>query len=130
MLELVPLPTQSLAASPVGVLLANVGTPDAPTPRDLRRYLAEFLADPRVVELPRWLWLPILHGLVLNTRSALSARLYQRVWTVAGSPQLTVTNRQAAGLRTLLQARTGCDLPVAVGMRYGQPSIASALRRL
>jgi ferrochelatase len=114
----------------IAVLLANVGTPAAPTRAALRRYLAEFLADRRVVELPRWWWLPLLHGVLLNTRPARSARLYQRIWTAQGSPLLLTAQKQAEALRTLLQAQTGLELPVAVGMRYGQPSIAGALREL
>ena len=90
----------------------------------MRAYLAEFLADPRVVELPRWLWLPILHGLVLRRRPAQSAARYARVWTPGGSPLAVHTRRQAE----LLRAATG--LPVEYAMRYGEPGIAAALRRL
>lgn len=90
----------------------------------MRAYLAEFLSDPRVVELPRWLWLPILHGIVLRRRPAASARRYARIWTAEGSPLAVHTARQAE----LLRAATG--LPVAHAMRYGEPSIASVLRNL
>lgn len=90
----------------------------------MRAYLAEFLADPRVVELPRWLWLPILHGIVLRRRPAQSAAKYAKVWTPEGSPLAVHTRRQAA----LLRAATG--LPVEYAMRYGEPGIAAALRRL
>jgi len=90
----------------------------------VRAYLAEFLADPRVVELPRWLWLPILHGIVLRKRPAASARKYAKVWTAEGSPLAVHTARQAR----LLRETTG--LPVEYAMRYGAPSIASALRKL
>jgi len=90
----------------------------------VRAYLAEFLSDPRVVELPRWLWLPILHGIVLRKRPAASARKYAKVWTAEGSPLAVHTARQAA----LLRAATG--LPVEYAMRYGEPSIAAALRKL
>lgn len=90
----------------------------------MRAYLAEFLSDPRVVELPRWLWLPILHGIVLRKRPAASARKYAKVWTAEGSPLAVHTARQAA----LLRAATG--LPVEYAMRYGEPSIAAALRKL
>jgi len=90
----------------------------------VRDYLAEFLSDPRVVELPRWLWLPILHGVVLRKRPAESAKKYAKVWTAEGSPLAVHTARQAQ----LLRAATG--LPVAYAMRYGEPSIASALRTL
>jgi ferrochelatase len=90
----------------------------------VRAYLAEFLSDPRVVELPRWLWLPILHGVVLRRRPAESARRYARIWTAEGSPLAVHTARQAE----LLRAAIG--LPVEYAMRYGEPSIASALRKL
>lgn len=90
----------------------------------MRAYLAEFLADPRVVELPRWLWLPLLHGVVLRRRPAQSAAKYAKVWTPEGSPLAVHTARQAQ----LLRAATG--LPVEYAMRYGEPGIASALRRL
>jgi protoporphyrin/coproporphyrin ferrochelatase len=90
----------------------------------VRAYLAEFLSDPRVVELPRWLWLPILHGVVLRRRPAESAKKYAKVWTAEGSPLAVHTARQAQ----LLRAATG--LPVEYAMRYGEPSIASTLRKL
>jgi len=90
----------------------------------VRAYLAEFLADPRVVELPRWLWLPLLHGVVLRRRPAQSAAKYAKVWTPEGSPLAVHTARQAQ----LLRAASG--LPVEYAMRYGEPGIASALRKL
>jgi len=90
----------------------------------VRAYLAEFLADPRVVELPRWLWLPILHGIVLRKRPAQSAHKYAKVWTPEGSPLAVHTHQQAK----LLREATG--LPVEYAMRYGEPSIAGVLQRL
>jgi len=90
----------------------------------VRAYLAEFLSDPRVVELPRWLWLPILHGIVLRRRPAVSARKYAKIWTSEGSPLAVHTARQAQ----LLREATG--LPVAYAMRYGEPSLRSVLRRM
>ena len=90
----------------------------------MRAYLAEFLADPRVVELPRWLWLPLLHGVVLRRRPAQSAAKYAKVWTPQGSPLAVHTARQAQ----LLRAASG--LPVEYAMRYGEPGIAAALRKL
>ena len=90
----------------------------------MRAYLAEFLSDPRVVELPRWLWLPILHGIVLRRRPAESARKYAKIWTAEGSPLAVHTARQAQ----LLRAATG--LPVEYAMRYGEPSVPPALRKL
>ena len=114
----------------IGVLLANLGTPDAPTRSALRRYLREFLWDPRVVEMPRWQWWLILNGIILNTRPQRSARLYEKVWTEEGSPLLSITRRQAAGIETLLRERIGEPVHVAVGMRYGNPSIEAGLEEL
>ncbi len=112
------------------VLLVNLGSPEAPTPRAVRRFLAEFLSDPRVVELPPWLWRPILHGVVLRVRPRRSARLYRSIWTPEGSPLLAIGRRQARGLAEALAARLGRPLPVALGMRYGRPSLAEALEGL
>ena len=111
------------------VLLCNLGTPDAPTPAAVRRYLAEFLGDPRVVEIPRVLWLPILHGLILPLRSAKSAAKYQTIWTPEGSPLLVWTQRQAKGLQGWL-GEQGHRVPVLHAMRYGNPSIPSQLDAL
>jgi len=112
--------------SPVGVLLTNLGTPDAPTPAALRRYLAEFLGDPRVVEIPRIVWWPILHGIILRTRPARSAKKYASIWLPEGSPLAMWTDKQAKLLQGYLGER-GCLVSVRPAMRYGQPSIASAL---
>lgn len=112
------------------VLLANLGTPDAPTAPALRRYLTEFLGDRRVVDLPRWLWLPILHGIILNTRPAQSAEKYAKIWTPDGSPLKVHTERQAALLNHLFGAGGGREATVAWAMRYGRPSLASVLDRL
>ncbi len=113
-----------------GILLANLGTPDAPTPAAVRRYLAEFLWDPRVVELPRPLWWLILHGVILRVRPARSARKYQLIWTPDGSPLLAISQRQAAAVAATLAERYPGPIRVAVGMRYGNPSIAAALAEL
>lgn len=113
-----------------GVLLTNLGTPDAPTAAAVRRYLAEFLADTRVVEIPRALWWPILHGVILRTRPARSAKKYQKIWTDEGSPLLAISQRQQAAIAAGLAARHSGSIPVALGMRYGNPSIASALTEL
>jgi ferrochelatase len=113
-----------------GILLANLGTPDAPTPAAVRRYLAEFLWDPRVVELPRPLWWLILHGLILRVRPARSARKYQKIWTPDGSPLLAISQRQAAAITAKLAERHPGPIQVAIGMRYGNPSIAAALAEL
>jgi len=108
------------------VLLVNLGTPDAPTPRAVRRYLAEFLTDPRVVEIPRIIWKPILYGIILNTRPKKSAHAYRQVWTEGGSPLAVITAAQARGL----QQRLGDAAQVRWAMRYGRPAIADELDRL
>ncbi len=111
----------------VGVLLVNLGTPAAPTRSAVRAYLREFLSDPRVVEIPRLIWLPLLHGLILNTRPQQSARKYQAIWTPAGSPLMVNTTRQASGLADYLAKTVPQPIAVAFGMRYGSPSIGAAL---
>lgn len=111
-----------------GILLVNLGTPDAPTAAALRRYLAEFLSDRRVVEIPRLLWWPILHGIILRTRPAKSAAKYATIWTPEGSPLLAIGRRQQAGLQARLTGHG--PVHVALGMRYGRPSIAAALGEL
>jgi ferrochelatase len=115
------------AAADTGILLVNLGTPEAPTARAVRAYLAEFLSDPRVVKIPRILWLPILHGIILRTRPARSAQKYREIWTDEGSPLAVHTVRQAKLLRGLL-GPGGARIEYA--MRYGMPRIADALRRL
>lgn len=112
------------------ILLVNLGTPAAPTAPALRRYLAEFLGDRRVVELPRWLWLPILHGIILNTRPKKSAAKYAKIWTAEGSPLKVHTEKQAKLLRGLLGHQGQSGITVAWAMRYGEPSIAGALDEL
>ena len=116
----------AIPAPRVGVLLVNLGTPDAPDARSVRRYLAEFLSDPRVIEIPRLLWQPILHGLVLTTRPRKSAHAYSQVWSEAGSPLAAITAAQAEAL----QARLGEAAVVRHAMRYGRPAIASELAAL
>ena len=111
------------------VLLVNLGTPEAPTAAATRRYLAEFLADPRVIELPRLVWLPLLYGVILPLRAGRSARAYRQIWLPDGSPLRVHSERLAAGLERTLRQQ-GIDLPVRLAMRYGSPSIAATLRAL
>ena len=117
------------SARKTAVVLCNLGTPEAPTPAAVRRYLAEFLSDRRVVEIPRAVWLPILHGIVLRVRPARSARRYASIWTPDGSPLKVWTERQAVLLEGYLGER-GLRVAVRPAMRYGAPSIASVLDRL
>jgi ferrochelatase len=113
----------------LGVLLLQLGTPAAPTPAALRVYLREFLSDRRVIDLPRAVWWPILHLIVLRTRPRASAALYRKVWTPEGSPLAVTTARQAALLEGRLRS-AGVSARVLPAMRYGEPSIASACRAL
>ena len=114
----------------LGVLLINLGTPDAPTPAALRAYLREFLTDPRVIEIPRALWWPILHGIVLRTRPKKSAAKYAQIWSNEGSPLLVHTRKQAKLLQGYLGERSRTPMVVDFAMRYGQPSIASVMAKL
>lgn len=114
----------------IGVLLAQLGTPDAPTPAALRRYLRQFLGDRRVVERNRVLWWFVLRLLVLPRRSRRSAALYQRIWSRDGSPLLVISRSQAHALEAELNRHEPERFKVALGMRYGSPSIASAVREL
>ncbi len=111
------------------VLLVNLGTPDAPTASALRRYLAQFLWDPRVVEIPRPLWWLLLHGVILRTRPAKSAAKYASIWTEHGSPLLVWTKRQAELLQARLQAQ-GHQVTVRCAMRYGNPGVDATLDAL
>lgn len=111
------------------VMLCNLGTPEAPTPQAVRRYLAEFLSDRRVVEIPRLLWLLILHGAILRVRPARSAKKYASIWTAEGSPLKVWTEKQARLLGGYLGER-GHTVTVRYAMRYGSPSIASVLDEL
>lgn len=110
----------------IGVLLINLGTPDAPEPRAVKRYLGEFLSDRRVVELPAIAWQPILRGIILNTRPKKSAHAYSQVWTEQGSPLAAVTRAQADGLKDAF----GPEVLVDWGMRYGNPAVGERLRAM
>lgn len=110
------------------VVLVNLGTPDAPTASALRRYLAEFLGDPRVVESPRWLWWLILHGVILRIRPARSARAYATVWTAQGSPLLVGSQALTDAVQARLRQMQGADAPlVALAMSYGTPNLRDVL---
>jgi len=113
-----------MAQNNVGVLLTNIGTPENPTPLSVRRYLKKFLSDRRVVEIPRLIWLPILYGFILPFRSKKSAKLYQKIWTPEGSPLLCYSQKLRDALAEKLK------IPIALGMHYSEPSIASALLEL
>ncbi len=126
-----PTPPAHRSTEPVGVLLTNVGSPEAPTGAALRPYLAQFLGDDRVIEYSNLYWKPLLHGVILNTRPRRSARLYERIWGEDGSPLLAILRRQAAALQADLADRLpDTPLVVASGLRYGEPSIAAGLREL
>ncbi|HSH43561.1 MAG TPA: ferrochelatase [Arenicellales bacterium] len=113
-----------------GVLLVNLGTPDAPRPRALRRYLKEFLSDPRVVELPRPVWWLILNLVILNLRPRRSAEAYRKIWTEHGSPLLMHTQRLAGRVLEQVDARSPQQPLVKFAMRYGEPSIPAAMREM
>tara|TARA_Y100001001_G_scaffold163897_1_gene194279 strand:- start:1671 stop:2690 length:1020 start_codon:yes stop_codon:yes gene_type:complete len=111
---------------PFGVLLANLGTPKAPTAAAVREYLAEFLWDQRVVDVPRPLWWLILNGIILRVRPGRVAKAYQSVWTEDGSPLMAISLRQQKALKEALKQAYGCDIPVALAMTYGEPSMEQA----
>jgi ferrochelatase len=114
----------------IGVLLVNSGTPSSAEPRDVRRFLARMLSDPRIVEFPRALWLPVLHGLILPFRPRRSAAKYRRIWSVAGSPLLDLSERLRTELTGTLAQRMLAPLTVELGMLYGEPNVHEALGRL
>ncbi len=113
-----------------GILLVNLGTPEAPDRASVRRYLKEFLWDPRVVEVPRPIWWFVLNAVILNTRPGRSAKAYQKVWTEQGSPLLTVSQAQRDALASKIEQRAGHAVPVVLAMRYGKPSIKQGLEEL
>ncbi len=113
-----------------GILVSNLGTPDAPTATALRRYLAEFLSDPRVIETPKIIWWPILHGIILRLRPRRSAKAYAKIWTEDGSPLRAISLKQAKGIANSLKERLAGPVHVELAMRYGNPSIRSALEKM
>ena len=114
----------------IGLLVVNLGTPDDPSTASVRRYLKQFLWDPRVVEQPRWLWWLILNLIILRFRPSKSAAAYRKIWTEEGSPLLLFSRNIAAGLAEKLAADTGSHIVAELGMSYGSPSIPDALERL
>lgn len=114
-----------MSQAKTGILLANLGTPEAPTPAAVKRYLRQFLSDTRVVDTPRLLWWPLLRGVILPIRSPRVAKLYQSVWMEEGSPLMVYSRRQEKALAARLP-----DMPVALGMSYGKPSLESAVDTL
>lgn len=124
------IPPESPAAARTAVLLVNLGTPAAPTRDAVRDYLAEFLSDPRVVELPRWLWWPILHGWILRTRPARSAEAYAKVWRNDGSPLLVFSERLAQAIGAEISRRSSGKVTTALAMTYGEPSVQTVVADL
>lgn len=117
------------AAAPLGIVLINLGTPDEPTAPAIRRYLIEFLSDPRVIEIPQWLWQPLLRTVVLARRPAKLVPRYESIWHKEGSPLLVESQAQVDGMQQRLDAM-GVSARVVLGMRYGNPSIKSAMDTL
>lgn len=109
----------------IGILITNLGTPDAPTPAAVKNYLAEFLSDPHIIKLPTFIWKPILHGIVLQTRPKKTAALYQKIWTDSGSPLLVYSKKLVEKISDELPK----ELKFSLGMRYGKPSITTALEK-
>ena len=113
----------------IGVLLANLGTPDSPTPKSISRYLWQFLTDPRVVDLPRCKWYPLLKAIILPLRSKRIAKNYQSIWTAQGSPLLAISRQQKDALQAYLDNQN-IDTQVEIAMTYGNPSMQSAVKNL
>lgn len=113
-----------MSKNDIGILLTQIGSPTQPTPLAVYRYLRKFLSDPRVIELPKWLWLPLLHSIILPIRSKKTASLYKKIWLPQGSPLIHLSQTVKKKLATNLQ------IPVVLGTHYGQPSIPQALEEL
>jgi ferrochelatase len=121
--------TKGNSEKKIGILLTNLGTPERPDAASLRKYLREFLSDPRVVEIPRLLWLAILHGIILRVRPKKSAKLYQNIWSEQGSPLLLISQSQQRAVAAKLAEQFGDQVVVDLAMRYGELSIAKALKK-
>lgn len=119
----------SMKTNKIGVILANLGTPDAPEPQAISRYLWQFLTDPRVVDLPRWKWWPLLKGVILPRRSKRVAETYRSVWTKQGSPLLVIAQQQKQALQNYFDEREQ-NILVEIGMTYGNPSMQSTVENL
>ncbi|MDH2926954.1 ferrochelatase [Lonepinella koalarum] len=113
----------------IGVILANLGTPDAPTPQAIKPYLRQFLSDPRVVDLPKWRWLPLLDFIILPKRSKHIAKTYQSIWTKQGSPLLAISKQQQQALQNYFNHQNQ-NVMVELGMTYGNPSMQTAVQKL
>ncbi|MGN1401985.1 MAG: ferrochelatase [Bacillus sp. (in: firmicutes)] len=113
--------------SETAILLVNLGTPDTPDPSSIRTYLREFLSDKRVIDLPRWRWLPVLHGIILNVRPKKSALLYQSIWREEGSPMLLYSKKQQLALQDRFKEE---NVQVSLAMTYGNPSVETELEKL
>lgn len=113
-----------------GILICNLGTPDAPNSKAVRRYLRQFLSDPRVIEVPKWIWWWVLNFIILVIRPKRSAHAYKKIWTNSGSPLLTISQNITEGIQKELDQRLRNQVVCELGMRYGQPSISDALRKL
>lgn len=113
-----------------GILITNLGTPDEATPSAVRRYLSEFLSDPRIVEAPRWIWWFALHGVILRIRPKPVAKKYQKIWTDEGSPLLSISQKQRTLLQDAIAPHFKGKVKVELAMRYGNPSIKNALLNL
>ena len=118
------------AAESIGILLVNLGTPEAPTAPAVRRFLKQFLSDPRVIEYPRWLWWLILNGIILRIRPSRSAAAYRKIWTDDGSPLMLFSREVAAGVQKVLESRMPGSTTVELAMSYGDPSMDAAIDRL
>ena len=113
----------------LGVLITNLGTPDKPGKKELRRYLKEFLSDPRVIQAPKLLWQLILRGIILNLRPKKVAKLYKSIWKKEGSPLLVMLEKQKKGIIRILKNKKK-KIKIEIGMRYGNPNIKLGLEKL